>query len=565
MIKTQLLKYIKASIEDEYAMEVLYYSIKSAALKNGLAFETATSIVVDGRFLGETIQIGFNNRFQSQIKTVALLLSIRAMMLDKRYLKCCTDDNLIFTSTVIGKFQWVELTTIIRECMDDDEFYRLYGIFEDLYFDESITEESIAELKDGLTVPEFRGLEKYYKSIASSNEGIVDGVICDNAFINEDFETFIVPTDVAYIGNTAFSYCPNLSLIRFTNKVSFGVFPILECKKLSRIVVPTELIDYFKEELPYYKSIVTDNENVPLIEQPYTETIIENNKGKRWTVAEEEKVKHFFGLGHSIKAIANVMGRTEIAIKARLGKLGLINYTYSKDDVADTTAGLTSLEALSSLEADKRTQQEKSNKILESLEETKESIPEEKKTTVTSQSLDLDDDIIRAQSFTATEQYFNFFKSHSIDIQNALRILVLSNNTYAVFAMVRIMGDPKVPQELGWKNVSEGSIKSIKKLITQNYYSKEIYPFLFIALRSGKCPFKKIGKTKIEDLTYETFEKAFLDHLARKEQKENESVLRASKGWLPSSLSHLSKTLSSSSKKDEDNIYDKYEYGLSDW
>ena len=74
MIKTQLLKYIKASIEDEYAMEVLYYSIKSAALKNGLAFETATSIVVDGRFLGETIQIGFNNRFQSQIKTVALLL-----------------------------------------------------------------------------------------------------------------------------------------------------------------------------------------------------------------------------------------------------------------------------------------------------------------------------------------------------------------------------------------------------------------------------------------------------------------------------------------------------------
>ena len=565
MIKTQLLKYIKASIEDEYAMEVLYYSIKSAALKNGLAFETATSIVVDGRFLGETIQIGFNNRFQSQIKTVALLLSIRAMMLDKRYLKCCTDDNLIFTSTVIGKFQWVELTTIIRECMDDDEFYRLYGIFEDLYFDESITEESIAELKDGLTVPEYRGLEKYYKSIASSNEGIVDGVICDNAFINEDFETFIVPTDVAYIGNTAFSYCPNLSLIRFTNKVSFGVFPILECKKLSRIVVPTELIDYFKEELPYYKSIVTDNENVPLIEQPYTETIIENNKGKRWTVAEEEKVKHFFGLGHSIKAIANVMGRTEIAIKARLGKLGLINYTYSKDDVADTTAGLTSLEALSSLEADKRTQQEKSNKILESLEERKESIPEEKKTTVTSQSLDLDDDIIRAQSFTATEQYFNFFKSHSIDIQNALRILVLSNNTYAVFAMVRIMGDPKVPQELGWKNVSEGSIKSIKKLITQNYYSKEIYPFLFIALRSGKCPFKKIGKTKIEDLTYEIFEKAFLDHLARKEQKENESVLRASKGWLPSSLSHLSKTLSSSSKKDEDDIYDKYEYGLSDW
>jgi len=565
MIKTQLLKYIKASIEDEYAMGVLYYSVKDAALKNGLAFETTTSIDIDGRFLGETIQIGINNRFQSQIKTVALLLSIRALMLDKCYLKCCADDSLIFTSSVIGKFQWVELTTIIRECMDDDEFYRLYDIFEDLYFDESITEESIVELKDGLTVPEYRGLEKFFKIIASSNEGIVEGVICDNAFINEDFETFIVPTDVAYIGNTAFSYCPNLSMIRFTNKVSFGVFPIVECKKLSRIVVPTELVDYFKEELPYYKSIVTDNENMPLTEQLNTETIIDNNKGKRWTVAEEERVKHFFGLGHSIKAIASVMGRTEIAIKARLGKLGLINYTYSKDDEANTTTGLSSSETLDSLGTDKRAQQERSNKILESLVDNRESIPEEKKTTVTSQSLDLDNVILRARSFTATEQYFNYFKSHSIYLHDALEILVISNNTYAVYAMIKIMGDSKVQQELGWNDVNERSIKSIKKLATKYNFSKEIYSFLFIALRTGKCPFKKIGKIKIEDLNYETFEKAFLDHLAKEKQREKRSELRASKGWLPSSLSHIRTTLSSSSKKDEDKIYDKFEYGLSDW
>ena len=565
MIKTQLLKYIKASIRDEYAMEALYYCVKDAALKNGLAFETATSIVIDGRFLGETIQIDINNRFQSQIKTVALLLSIRALMLDKCYLKCCTDDYLIFTSSVIGKFQWVELTTIIRECMDDDEFYRLYDIFEDLYFDESITEESIVELKDGLTVPEYRGLEKFYKTIASSNEGIVEGIICDNAFINEDFETFIVPSDVAYIGNTAFSYCPNLSLIRFTNKVSFGVFPIVECKKLSRIVVPTELVDYFKEELPYYKSIVTDNENVPLTEQLNTGTTIDNNKGKRWTVAEEEKVKHFFGLGHSIKAIASVMGRTEIAIRARLGKLGLINYTYSKDDDANTTVGLTSSETFSSLETDKRTQQERNNKILESLGDNRESIPEEKKPTVTSQSTDLDNVILRARSFTATEQYFNYFKSHSVNLNDALEILVISNNTYAVYAMIKIMGDSKVQQELGWNDVNERSIKSIKKLATKYNFSKEIYSFLFIALRTGKCPFKKIGKIKIEDLNYETFEKAFLDHLAKEKQREKRSELRASKGWLPSSLSHIRTTLSSSSKKDEDKIYDKFEYGLSDW
>ena len=42
-------------------------------------------------------------------------------------------------------------------------------------------------------------------------------------------------------------------------------------------------------------------------------------------------MKRFFGLGQSFKAIAHAMGRTEVAIKARLGKLGLIDYTYTNE------------------------------------------------------------------------------------------------------------------------------------------------------------------------------------------------------------------------------------------
>ena len=575
MIKTQLLKYITASIEDEYAMEVLYYCIKDAALKNGLAFKTATSVVVDGRFLGETIQIDLNDRFQSQIKTVALLLSIRALMLDKDYLKCCSDDNLIFTSSVIGKFQWVELTTIIRECMDDDEFYRLYEIFEDVYFDESVTEEALTELNDGLTIPEYRGLEKYYKGIASNNKEVFDDVICDNAYVNENFETYVVPDNIAYIGNTAFSYCTNLSMIKFSNKVSFGVFPIIECNKLTRIVVPTEFVDYFKEELPYYESIITDKENGS--ELLNTETIIENNKGKRWTVAEEEKVKHFFGLGHSVKAIANVMGRTEIAIKARLGKLGLIDYTYSKDDKPEPITDDSPLKRHDSLKPEKETRQEKSDKILDSLMKTMGSVPEEKEQIVTSQYPDLSDAVLRAKSFTDPEQYLNFFKSYSVSASEAFEILVTSNNIYAVFVMIKIMGDPKIQLEMGWNNIDESLIKSIKKLAAKYNYSKEIYSFLFLALRDKKCPLKKIGKIEIEKLDFQSFKTAFeiyLEKIAKPKIKNRHSTttsssLSSSKGWVTNNESWPYRRNISNpnlqSQKDEDSLYDKFEYGLSDW
>lgn len=64
----------------------------------------------------------------------------------------------------------------------------------------------------------------------------------------------------------------------------------------------------------------------------------ENRRGKGWTEEEEEKITCYFRLGYSIDTIATVMGRTEIAIKSRLGKLGLIDYTYGQEEAAKAEA-----------------------------------------------------------------------------------------------------------------------------------------------------------------------------------------------------------------------------------
>ena len=68
----------------------------------------------------------------------------------------------------------------------------------------------------------------------------------------------------------------------------------------------------------------------------YDTLVIENRRGKPWTENEEELIALYFKQGRDIATIAGAVGRTEVSIKMRLAKLGLIEYTYGQDD--DTTS-----------------------------------------------------------------------------------------------------------------------------------------------------------------------------------------------------------------------------------
>lgn len=64
----------------------------------------------------------------------------------------------------------------------------------------------------------------------------------------------------------------------------------------------------------------------------------ESRKGKAWTQEEEERITHYFERGISTADIAERVGRSEVAIKIRLAKLGLIEYTYGQDESNDKTS-----------------------------------------------------------------------------------------------------------------------------------------------------------------------------------------------------------------------------------
>lgn len=74
-----------------------------------------------------------------------------------------------------------------------------------------------------------------------------------------------------------------------------------------------------------------DEESLPSF-IPERDFVTEDRKGKPWTGNEEELISLYFEQGHSFSTIAALVGRTEVSIKMRLAKLGLIEYTYGQDE-----------------------------------------------------------------------------------------------------------------------------------------------------------------------------------------------------------------------------------------
>ncbi len=261
MKDTSIVGFVKTYIEDDYAMNVFYNIIKKSFVENDFTLSNMSSFKIDGRFFGEEMNINFRtNRFKNNKYALSLMLSVRLLMLNHNYIKLCEDDDLMFMPKPAESFLWIGYMSFILENMDDNEVKMLYSMFETVYFRDDLTEEYKRLFKDSITIPAFKNERAYYKSLAKNTVGFANGVISNCAFIEASFNKFVIQKDIKYVGDTAFAFCANLDTLVFEDKVMFGKFPIIECEKLRQIVVPTSLLDYYKENLLYYKDIICDKE-----------------------------------------------------------------------------------------------------------------------------------------------------------------------------------------------------------------------------------------------------------------------------------------------------------------
>lgn len=65
---------------------------------------------------------------------------------------------------------------------------------------------------------------------------------------------------------------------------------------------------------------------------PEQDNRMEGRRGKTWTEDEENLIRLYYQQGKDFVTIASLVGRTEVAIKSRLAKLGLIDYTYGQEN-----------------------------------------------------------------------------------------------------------------------------------------------------------------------------------------------------------------------------------------
>ena len=76
---------------------------------------------------------------------------------------------------------------------------------------------------------------------------------------------------------------------------------------------------------------VIEKKNSSSFDIPETGFAKENRRGKPWTNYEEELIALYFRQGKDAATIAEIVGRTEVSIKSRLGLLGLIDYKYGQE------------------------------------------------------------------------------------------------------------------------------------------------------------------------------------------------------------------------------------------
>ena len=71
-----LISFVRKYIEDDYAMDVFYYSVKKTFVEKDLSLHGISYFIIDGRFLGESIKVTFTGNFRSPVHSLALILSL---------------------------------------------------------------------------------------------------------------------------------------------------------------------------------------------------------------------------------------------------------------------------------------------------------------------------------------------------------------------------------------------------------------------------------------------------------------------------------------------------------
>ena len=179
---SNLKKVIKAYINDPYFMGVIYYYVRRSLLKYEFNLKDVDGFDINGKYLGEKIEVEFTGIFNNVLKSLGFALSIRALMLNSDYIMKCYGNSLLFNAVDSSFISW-DSHEIIMECINDDDFSLIYQMMKDQRSNGRISDELINQFKENTVRPEFHHLEDYCKILADDPSYHGQSVIQYNAYL----------------------------------------------------------------------------------------------------------------------------------------------------------------------------------------------------------------------------------------------------------------------------------------------------------------------------------------------------------------------------------------------
>ena len=161
-----------------------------------------------------------------------------------------------------------------------------------------------------------------------------------------------------------------------------------------------------------------------------------------------------------------------------------------------------------------------------------------------------------AREWNNEEDFYSFFEANNVSLLSAIDILIKINTIPSMYALIRILCVESIISRLGWAAPSKKDISNLSAQYVKFNLFKAIKLNLLCVLDSGILVIDKLSNTPIKNLQYEDFYKAFERYAYRKRN----------------SFGNKSLPYRKAGKKDNNtkfgvsgNVYDKHDYGLSDW
>ena len=185
---------------------------------------------------------------------------------------------------------------------------------------------------------------------------------------------------------------------------------------------------------------------------------------------------------------------------------------------------------------------------------------------------DLEDEINQSKLYKTPGMFSFLFEKYSIDLPRALDILINNDTITSIYVMFLIVASQNYRNNFGWKDITMFDISNRLESISKSQYGMFLYKTLINAFSTKHFPIRHISKFQIEDVSILMFEDAFTKAFERYKSKANKNYIK------PVGSVHKRKKKKNKVKNtttffqsriqednEEDKLYNKFDYDLSDW